>query len=182
MVTIHKIRVAWTGLPGAPGVSTFHCSGPPGTMMADLRTFFEAVKATLPTSCVLTYPSTGVDIDSSTGLATGTWSASAPSPTTGTNPAAYIAPAGAVVNWKTGFFAGGRELRGKTFLVPLASDTYQNDGSLNNTNRTSFQTAATALVSSGGNMIIYSRRNGATAPVTSATVPDKAVVLRSRRD
>jgi hypothetical protein len=97
---------------------------------------------------------------------------------------------GAVITWRTGGVRNGRRVRGRTFLVPTSSILYDVDGTLNATSITDLQTAANALLATptgGLQMGVWSRPSGIGAtdggfhPILSASVPDMAAVLRSRR-
>lgn len=181
MTTIHQVRVAWTGAKGLPGVSTFYCTGTMETFRAALHNFFNADKSLYPSSVTITIPSTGSDINSDTGLVTGVWTSGTDDAIACTGTGAYAAPAGMVVNWHTGIYVGGRELRGKTFLVPMITTTFQSDGSLNDTDRAGVETDANTLADTTASMVIYSRSTNTIASVASASVPDLVAVLRSRR-
>lgn len=182
MVTLHQLRVSWTGMKGGPGVSTFYSQTDKDVTLAHLHTFFDAIKYALPTSVTIKFPTVGSEIDSATGNVTGTWSSSLQPNVVGTDNGRYSAPSGAVINWHTGLYVGGRELRGKTFLVPCGSGVFESDGSLNNDWVRDFQLAAAGLCGPDDPIVIWSPLQGATAPAVAGTVPDKSVVLRSRRD
>lgn len=182
MVTLAKIPVVWSGFVGGPGVSTFYTLTTGTPPVAAFRTFFDSIKTMLPSVARIQVPSTGVTVDSATGQTNGAWSAGVSAVVAGTGAAAYSAPTGAIVNWRTGVWTGGREMRGKTFIVPLDNGNYQNDGTLLSASVTTLQTAAGALIASAPDMKVYSRHYGAVAAISSASVPDKCVVLRSRRD
>ena len=182
MATLNQIRCTWSGVTGLPGISTFYATGDPSFLIARLKTFFEAVKTSIPTGITIAYPSSGITVDTATGQANGAWSSTTTASTSCTATGTYQAPTGAVVNWKTGVYVNGRELRGKTFLVPLANGAFGSDGKLLSTNVTSFTTAAAAVPGGGNPLVVWSKTAAANAPVTSATVPAKVAVLRSRRD
>lgn len=181
MTALNQVRIGWQGTAGMPGVSTFYSVGDPTFLVNKLQTFFEALKVRIPAGITITYPNVGNVIDSSTGLATGVWSAGTTASTICSGTGTWAAPVGCVVNWRTGFYAGGRELRGKTFIVPLTSGQFETNGTLADSGVTAIQTAANAVVGGGNPLHVWSRKAGANAPVTSATVPDRAIVLRSRR-
>jgi hypothetical protein len=188
-MTMYRTRVSWTGFPGAPGVSTFY-EQTAITLPAKLRTFYEAVKAYLPSNVTLSYASSGDLIDETTGGLTGDWSVTpTPANTVGTLGQVYAAPVGVVVNWRTSGIVNGHRVRGRTFLVPVQQDTAT--GVPNPTAIAAIQAAATALVAAAPNMCIWARpvlaplphpRAGSAHAVTAAAVPGKYVVLRSRRD
>jgi hypothetical protein len=186
MATIERIRVDWTGFTGSPGVSTFYCVDAL-TMLPKLKTFFEAVKGVLPSTVTLTYESFGERLDDITGNLVGDWStATPPAQTVGAGATTYVAAAGMVVNFLTSAIVRNRFLRGKLFLVPML--TGSTDGTPPAGTITTVQTAANTLVASQDNLKVWSRPNatlgyaGTSSLVRTANVPDKSVVLRSRRD
>lgn len=182
MANIHQVRVAWSGTLGGPGVSTFYFDGSAPPPLATLRTMFDAIKAYVPTAVVWTFPPTGSTVDSATGQATGAWTATAPSPVSGTGTGQYSRASGGIINWRTGVYAGGREIRGKTFIVPIIAGAYSTNGNLDGATVTALETAAQTFQTSATTFLIWSRAAAATATVTSATVPLPVAVLRSRRD
>jgi hypothetical protein len=79
-------------------------------------------------------------------------------------------------------FVNGRQIRGKTFVVPIISSAYFSDGTLDGATVTGLLGPANTFLATTPHLAIYSRRASASATVTSAAVPDMAAVLRSRRD
>ena len=135
-----------------------------------------------PIGLTMTIPDNGRIIDSTTGQAKGAWAQTVANRNIpGTVSGGYSAPCGAVVNWLTGFYAGGRQLKGKTFLVPLSGQAYQEDGSLKETYRSALQDATESLISNSS-FGIYAPTTRSFAEVSSAVVSDAVAVLRSRRD
>lgn len=182
MAVLHQIRVTWAGAPGMPGVSTFYTTTSPATLLPKIRTFFEAIKGMIPNTVTISYPSAGNDIDDSTGNAVAGWIATAPANTVCSNTNPYSAASGAVVNWKTAQYLAGRQLRGKTFIVPLNSQSFGTDGRLTALDQTAIQTAASNLCATVGDLYVYSSAHHTSAAVTTASVPRLGAVLRSRRD
>lgn len=194
-MTIHRVKVLWTGMPGAPGVSTHYLgSAPAAADLTAFRTFYNALIAGLPNTLTLTIPGSGDILDETTGTITGTWTATAPSTVVGTAASGYAAPVGTLAHWVTGGVVRGRRVRGTTFIVPTVNQ-FEPGGTPIGTWITTLQTAATALVTSlGANLVVWARplrdpdpphaivEPGSLHGVTGATVPDKAMVLRSRRD
>lgn len=187
MATIERYRVAWTGFTGSPGVSTFYYFGSIDPASA-LRTMFNAIGVYLPISVRLSFPTSGDTIDDTTGKVNGTFSASSVSDVVGQDAGVFAAPVGALLRWRTGTVINGRKVRGETFIVPLVASAFQTDGSLGSTPLAALQAAVTTYVGTAAGLaqVIY-RRPGSVGgaghvAVTGGTVPDKAVVLRSRRD
>ena len=187
MATIRRAQVLWTGFNGAPGYSNFYGAGA-ASAMNPLHDFFVGLKDMFPSQVHFHIPGGGDTFDDVTGELIGSWE---------TNPGGwdvvsarsgiYSAPIGAVINWRTAGINRGHKVMGRTFLVPLMGDQYQNDGSLADAAAAQIKTAAEQLVADfAGDLLIWSRpRSGAGGhafPITSVTVPDKCAVLRSRRD
>lgn len=114
-----------------------------------------------------------------------------PRTVTGTNPSTAIgpAPAGACINWLTAEIKRGKRVRGRTFLVPLYSAAFQNDGTLNTSTLTSVAEFGDAMNDAGATdlvHVVWSRpiagTGGTKHGITGHRTADKAAVLRSRRD
>lgn len=190
-----RVKCNWTGFPGGPGISTFYLAGsyPTGSIAA-IRTFFDAIKAFLPNTVSVQVSGSGDLIEDTTGALGGTWADTTPAVVVGTSASGYAAPTGMQVQWKTGAIVGRRRAVGKTFLVPLAN-IFEPGGTPLGTTVTSITAAANALLTATTPaLLVWSRpfepeegderpaRLGSSHAVTSVNVPDKAVVLRSRRD
>ena len=156
------------------------------TAVESLHTFWGAIQALIPADVDLQVENAGDIIEDTTGALTGAWTATPVAVVSGSSGDRYAAPAGAVVNWLTETIGGGRRLRGRTFLVPLASGRFQNDGSVDDDGRVIIQEAATALIAEqSASFVIWHRgtgSNGSDGLVTAARVSDMVAVLTSRRD
>jgi hypothetical protein len=197
MPTINRVRVAWSNFPGAPGLSTFYLADGTTDVTA-IKTFFTAVGVLIPNGTTFQIPNSGDQIDPGTGKLTGTWTGTGGGSftSTATAGAAFSGSSGAMVRWVTGAVVDGHRLVGRTYLVPLVGTNYDANGSLSSTAQTTIQNAANALVTSyAQNILVYHKHvdsdpdatppvagsPGVTSGITSAIVPDLAVVLRSRR-
>jgi hypothetical protein len=158
------------------------------TDFSPIRTFLNGCLAYVPNALSFVFPSSVDQFDETDGQLTGTLGLTPL--TTLTSAAAagpYAGSAGALVRWVTGSFVGGRRVQGRTYLVPLRNSAFANDGSLDSTALSTIQTAAAAMVTAfGADLKVWHRpspggTNGAAYTVNSATVPDLAVVMRSRR-
>ena len=203
MTAIQRQRAIWTGFPGAPGVSTFFFVDA-AAHQAGLHTFFANIATLLPNDVTITIEANGDTIESTTGALTGGWNGIAPAVVNGSGGVSYAAPAGAMVKWETGVILFGHRVRGRTYIVPVPTPYMQSDGSLTSGFLSGFNAAAVALPGAViGNMLVWTRpraatpawtdvrgrvhparagRTGASSVVTTASTPDKFVVLRSRRD
>ena len=142
---------------------------------------------------------TGDQIDDRTGELTGSWSGGDTSEHIGISSSPYPAPAGVIMHWLTDTVIDGHHLRGRSYFVPAASENYQADGSITSAALASLTGYASDFqTDADGNLVIWHRpraaraadgsrpavtaRVGSHAFVTASSVPDKVVVLRSRRD
>lgn len=185
MSTLNRYKVVWDGVAGLPGVSVFYSlgSGPAG---ADLKAFFEAIKALFPSGLTWQIPVAGDTIDSTTGQLNGSFTDAGGGTVTSTGSGIWASGTGAYVTWLTNTVYNGRKFVGRTFLCPIFGSAYQSDGTIVNAYVTTIQTAADALVTAG-TPVIYKRpvpfgaSNGTFAGITGALVPDKVTSLRTRR-
>lgn len=179
---LKRVRVAWTSWPGGPGVSTFHFETEQAPPLADLRSLFATIANYLPSGIVLQVENVGQTIDSTTGKAVAGWSAATVAPITASGGVNYAQPCGAYIQWKSGAFINGREVRGKTFLVPLASAWYDAEGTVHPTAKNAIDGALTTYRVAGGSVQrIFSRATQGVTTINAATVVDKCVVMTSRR-
>lgn len=185
MATLDRVRVTWTGLTGLPGVSVFYGNGT-GSLVSDLLAFFNALKGGSPAPLSWDVPTSGDQIDSSSGALTGTWSDPGGGTVVATGSGAYAAGTGFYVQWKTSGIVRSRRLQGRTFMAPINGGSYDSAGTIAAVTVSAAQTAANAVVA-GGAMVIWSRplpgagSGGSASLVTGALVPDRVTSLRSRR-
>lgn len=118
MVAIERVRVAFTGFPGGPGVSTFYASNA-GAMTGALWNMYDNLKTRMPANVAIQVETAGDTIDADTGALTGSWSIAPLVQLFGTQPGAYSAPSGAALTWLTNTVLNGSRVRGRTFVVPL---------------------------------------------------------------
>lgn len=187
MANIDKVQTLWTGFTGAPGYTTMYWMSGLTNKCALTRTYFDAIKGVIPSTITLQVQSSGLEIDETSGAANGVWSETAVTAVVGTAVGVYAAPSGSIADWLTSAFVAGRRVRGRSFMVPLSGTAYQSDGTLLATAQTTLANAAAALVTgAAGTLGVWHRPVGGSGGVfhltTSSTVPDKVVVLRSRRD
>jgi len=186
MATMIRYKALWLAGSGGAGVSTFHFEDISGPVAASVRAFFAALAADLPTDVSISFPGEYEIVDIPTGELTGTIGTGAPASVVGTSTNAYAAPAGARVRWITTNFVRGRRVTGSTFIVPLRNAAYDVDGTLTSAFSTILNNAASTL-RGATTMRVYSRpqaglSNGSVSVVTGSSVPDRAAILRSRRD
>lgn len=203
MAALQRLRCTWTGFAGAPGISTFY-SLDASQQKTSLVALFEAVKGSLPADVTINVAGSGDVLDDATGLITSSWTSGVDIAKQGTDPGAYSAPAGYEIVWTTSGIVNGHRVRGRTFMVPCAASMFDVDGTLLLSNAEFVRSGVTSFYGSEAtNTRIWSRprlafgawtdqrgkvhkaqaaRDGSSFAITSGVVPDKSVVLRSRRD
>lgn len=193
MADLHRAELAWSGFPGAPGVSVMYAPTIAITL-ASFRTLLLGQVALFPSTLTITFPTSGDVIDDVTGELTGTWTSTALSPVSGTGTGSYAPAAGIGIRWMTDTISRRRRVQGRTFLVPCVGATFTSTGAINPATVTSMNAALIAfLVADTGALVIWQRpvtdpdtgdviHPGLSAPVNAANCIPKQVVLRSRRD
>lgn len=195
MAVIVKVQAQWNGFQGAPGYTNWYglsdgdAAAAANALGPRMRTFFDAIKAFIPTGTTVKVQRIYQVLDGLNGHLTSEANLTAdPAVVTGAGSGNYAAAAGAVVNWETGEFnAAGHRIRGRSYLVPLVG-CFDSEGSLGSTALTTIQGAGTAALGGTGGLIVWSRptpkgaSNGVARTVSAAIVHDKACILRSRRD
>lgn len=204
MPALLRVRSRWSGFSGAPGYTVMHFrdfgTGDTGgsdpnaadaaAAVARVRTFMGSVSAICPPVVQIQVEGDVDLINSDNGQLIESYSVTPPSSVTGAATGGYSAASGAVVNWRTSVIRNGRRIRGRSFLVPLASSQYGNDGLLIPTALTRLRDAADALriTTSSPDLCVFARpttaggTDGTLAVVTGSSVPSMVAVLRSRRD
>jgi hypothetical protein len=203
MVAMNRVRVAWTGFTGGPGLSTFYF-GSSTTDMGALKAFLVAMCAYVPNSVTMTIPIVGDQINDTDGKIVGSWGPGTNGGTAGGagGATAYSAVSGFAVGWKTSAIVAGQRVQGRTFFVPATTNAYQTDGTIQDSVRTAIGTAATTFITAyAGEFKVFARpfagkaaeagpppkpaipaRVGQACQVITALIPDKTMALRSRRD
>lgn len=191
---LFRVVLTWAG-PQVVGnsVTVLHYDGsnqsaPP---VASILAAFDPLKPVLPTALTVTVPNTGDIIDDVDGSLQGIWSASGGGTKGMTGTAPCAAGVGACIGWQTGGIVNGtkgpRKLRGRTFIVPMSSDSYDAQGTLSTVAQTQLESFASQLQAAGP-MGIWHRpsslaaRNGSSSSVLSHRIRDKVAYLSSRRD
>jgi len=203
-MAIFRVPIVLT-FPGAgsPGANIWHIrtsSAIPATELSQantllgyIRTFYQSLVTLMPATTTTTLGT--VTEEGTSREIVPTWSTTTGSGT-GSSPQALCA----VITWRTETAA--RRGRGRTFFGPLATSVVQSDGTINNSNLTTIQASAAALVSSslldGNGAVGVWGYNAAKTPgkanprdpldakvlrdITGYQVRDLFGVLRSRRD
>lgn len=187
----------WDGWSGAPGFTNFYAQGVVtggalDALVAAQRTLLNSGTNLIPTGVTITVQQNVVSMNESDGTINLPDTIATPgTPITGSGTGTYAAPAGLVIAWRTTKLVKRRLMMGRTFFVPIASSSFQSDGTLNDTNKNLVNAAAATYigrvaVGSIGHAVIWHRNtkyqsDGFVGDVISASVADKVAVLTSRR-
>lgn len=195
MPIIMRYKLAWSLPSGGPGVTTlFAMPDTSEQVFADAARAFisDALQVAtahdaLPTGCSIQGEAIVDNLEVTDGTLTSAVPVTAPAVIAGNATGSYSAPSGAVITWLTGLVHQGRRVRGRTFLVPIANQQLDTNGTLGSAFLTNLRTAAATYIAGAVNPAIWARpdpgtTNGAAFSVAAASVADKVAVLTSRRD
>jgi hypothetical protein len=184
---LQRHRTIWSGIVGGPGVTTLYWDASTAPNLGAWNTFLTAIVSRFP--IVLTWQSqnSGDVLDDASGRIIGAWNGTAQAAVNGTAAGGYSAPSGAVVNWRSSGIVAGHRVRGRTFLVPTTGAVQDTDGSISSAALGTLRTAlGTFVAAAAPSLMVWHRpvnfAGGSSFPVTSADIPDKSAILRSRRD
>lgn len=185
MTTLARYEVLWNGLTALPGLSVFY-SDAAADATAEIKAFFEAIKAWFPTPLTWQVPSGGDTIDDATGDLVGGWVGLGGGSVAATGTPPYAAGCGGYVNWGTNVVVNGRRLKGRTFLVPTTVSAYDTSGTMHSSFLAAVSTAAGTLRDADKLSIWHrppegSPSGGTSHPILTVNVPDQVTSLRSRR-
>lgn len=187
MATLSRCRVVLTGAAvTGGGLATFYVDSSGGALKSALDTFWNGLRSAMPNNLSIVVPDGGEELDSATGSLVGVWSAGTPTTMAGSGGTTYAQGVGARVVWNTNGITRGRRVKGATYLVPLATAMYGNDGTIDNGIITSFNNSCNTLVTAlAGGLGIWTRPVGGAGgvfhPVITGSAPDRVSWLRSRR-
>lgn len=160
MTNIYVAKVDWHGTYGHEGISRFafvdSAGGVPTNVQRDgvltaINTMINTNAGGIPADVSWVMDTIVESYDGVLGTITGELpAAGAISPESGTNGSAYANGVGLTIKWKTGGMFNGRRIQGRTFIVPMAGQQFQTDGSLDAGVAASWQTAANAYIAAMG--------------------------------
>jgi hypothetical protein len=197
-MSIYQTTSVWSGASGLPGYTNLFFDAPGVDPAAEITSVADAVAdfwaglaGGLAAGVTITTSAEIRQIDEATGDLETLWAISpAPTGVGGGGSGVGPAPAGACISWGTGEVHAGHVVRGRTFLVPLALNVFQSDGTLTSGYVTEINAAAVALIGHAApDFVIWSRPTtgddghaGAAFPAMTGVCRDRVAVLRSRRD
>ncbi len=204
MTTMYKATVNWSGFPGAPGFTNLYATTT-DPLQAGLDTFLGGVNTlighwanTLPGGVhIVVSPEVPLIEDVDGALVDIMTATTTPPDHNGALGGIYSGPSGWCVDWLTATVAFGKRRQGRSFVVPASTEIYQTDGTIAAATLTEQRAAATVYASATTfHPVVWVRpfegdstpghirpaHAGLAVAIVAARVPDKAVVLRSRRD
>lgn len=180
-----RVQVVTTGYDGAPGYNTFYTSNvEPSEIIewvATVDLLWDGLESVLANGTIWTRSGTIEIFNPANGQTTGVLTGS-PVSGSGTWGTAK-APAGTalLLQWRTGTYANGREIRGRSFISGIG-DFGDTAGAVPNSILTDAGSAANAYVGGGELASVYSPTNGLVEEITGTGVWNKFGLIRSRRD
>jgi len=185
-MNIRRLRVTLSGGVMGSGVATHYFDSSTTAGQSLYKGFWTSCASVMSGGVTITVPDNGEEFDSVTGALVGVWSQGTPGTITGGGTGSYPGGVGACVGWNTSGIHAGRKVRGRTFIVPLALNQYDNDGSLATGAITTINTAAATMLSGAANKhLIWARPRpgvpGEAYIITGGLVKDHVSWLKSRR-
>lgn len=180
----------WAGARVGAGASVFHFESIAGPTAAQglataTRALFQSLVAIFPNDISIQFD-TEVRELSDAGVLLDVYPVTPPAAVTGTKTTAFANGTGILVRHSTGVILAGRRILGRTFLVPVAADSFNDAGDVIagtlTVINTSFATFNTATAAAGANFAVWSRANAATAPVVASAALSRPTTLRTRND
>jgi hypothetical protein len=194
MPLLWRVTTKWTGGQIGSGFTNMFFNEGVSTAQAAadaVKSFFQTsfgISSDFLPAGVVINTATAVDVlEPTTGVQLTTLPVTGASTMTGTATGNYAAPAGACVSWVTSGFIAGHRVKGRTFMIPLAANGLENNGTLSSAIQGQLNTAAAALIASAPEFVIWHRPSsaaagdGATFVVLAHRLQDKVAMLTSRR-
>lgn len=181
-----RVRTGWSGLQGAPYLSTMFFDGTDLTAATNAVTathaFWTAIKDRIHSSCAWTVSGEVEVIVPATGTLSAVYSVG---DTHGvgadTNDLLPFTVQG-LLRWNTGVITGGRRLRGRNF-IPGPTEGYSTLGIPASSYISNIAAGAAGLIADAGSVLgVWSRKNGVFEPVTGYSVWNEWGSLLSRRN
>lgn len=184
-MSVYKVQAVISGFPGGPGVNTFYVNTIPADLDA-FQTFYDAIKAGIPSSCDVQVLNENVKLNTTTGALEGGYSVAALPKIDCTGGGVYASGVGYTVRWLTGVVVEGRRLIGHTYVVPLVGSAFDADGTPADAFQTTVTNAGVALIADcSGTFGVWHRPvnelNGSWVSAEGALVPARPAFLSSRR-
>jgi hypothetical protein len=183
-----RVRTVFSGVTGSPYYSNLYFAGSTDgeaqVAVTAVDAFWTGMSEWMCTPMAMLIEGSVPQIDPATGDILQVFSVGdETSAATSTSEAAPLASQ-ILIQWRTGDYIAGRELRGRTF-VPYIDIGAINDGVIASGARSSVLSDANTLLSAAagaGGLVVWSRTHGQASAISNASVWNQLAVMRSRRD
>jgi hypothetical protein len=204
MTVMYKATIVWGGFPGAPGYTNLYATTTDPlqagldtfiTGIATYRTVFKNLFNNVTTIDIL--PEVELVEDTDGELVNIMTATTPPTSTVGAQNGGITGVSGLCVTWLTAGAVFGRRRQGRTFMVPVAVNAIEANGTIDTPTLTAQRAAATAYATATAfHPVVWVRPKhedphdsdsplihaGQAVPMVGSRISDKAAVLRSRRD
>jgi hypothetical protein len=182
-----RTRTEITGGQGGPYLSTFYFDEIDGgataaSVVTATAAFWTSLRNVIDNSLTMRVEAEVATVSDATGQVTGILSTGGATVTgdDAGDPAPWATQG--LIRWRTGFFANGREIRGRTF-IPGVTEARANGGVPDSSYLSNLASAvSTMLGTSNAQLVTWSRKNQDNRPVLAGSGWSQFAVLRSRRD
>lgn len=193
MALMWRVTARWTGGQIGTGFTNLFfndgVSTPQAAADAARKLLNDALNlgASLPTGVTISWPSAVDVIEPTTGVLVVSTSITPPLTIVGSATTDYASVAGVCINWVTSGIVAGHRVGGRTFLVPLASAAFDNDGTIDTSFLSNLATSASTFLAAAPEFVVWHRPDsiagggGSTHIVLAAKINDKPSILTSRR-
>ena len=182
---MYRVRTEFTGMQGAPWLSTMYFNdtgGTPQQAVTAVGAFWGAVDLHIDNEVDWT---TLTDVETVAADSGQVVDITSTTPVTGTGASSSEAlpfATQALVRWRTGDFINGREIRGRTF-IPGVTELFNDNGRPIAALVSTINTAAATLIGDANSLLdVWSRQNGLARAVVTGSAWSEFAILRSRRD
>lgn len=182
-----RVRAVWTGVAGTPWYTNLYFDGS-GSVDAqaaaeNVHTFLSGAAFQFQNGIRIDVEAFVAVVDPVSGDVTGGFTVDPGDTIAGQLVDEVLPPATqSLTTFKTPVYVGGRNIQGKCFLGGYTEAGNSSPGVFRDSYRASLVEAWNDLLATGPDLVVWSRKNGQFAPVSSVIVQSKWAVLRSRRD
>lgn len=182
---MYRVDTVTTGLDGAPFFTQLFFNDTAGTAsdaVDAVVAFWEDLASVIVNDCTMTVDGIVTIVDQATGAITGTEGTASGAAVVGTNAGEPLPNATqGLIQWRTGDYVGGREIRGRTF-IPGPGSASNALGEPTSSYIAALEAAAATLVGNASTVfVVFSRAKLTARAVIDGTAWDEWAVLRSRR-
>lgn len=187
MVSMLRLRYVWTGVAGTPWYTNFYVEGLAASAAEnaadEIDIFWKGLSFQFSNQLAVTLDPFVVSISPSSGEIVDGFSI-LPRPQVQGQESSSLLPrqSQALATWSTGVYLGGRQIKGRTFLGGFTEAANDFAGVILETYRANMEDALQTLVDSDANLVVWSKKNGIAAPITSVAVKAEWATMNSRRD